>query len=221
MPRIVTSDSLLPTDAFLLLLVFFREAGFLAADLWLNPVGAGEGMADAACARVGRRHIALVPMRLIALFLIGLLAAPLWAGPEYPHMGEDIFDAKADGEKLIADALGKAQREDKRVLLLFGANWCPWCRQLHRIFETDPATVTRLREKYVLVYLDANTRHDKKRNAAVIARYGNPVRLGIPVLVVLERDGTLLVTQETGSLATATEEETSRRVRAFLDKWAR
>lgn len=160
-------------------------------------------------------------MRLIALLLVGLLAAPLRAGPEYPHMGDDIFDAKADGEKLITGALSQAQREDKRVLVLFGANWCPWCRQLHRVFEIDPAIVARLREKYVLVYLDANTRHDKRRNAAVIARYGNPVRLGIPVFVVLERDGILLVTRETGSLAAATEEETARRVRAFLDEWAR
>ena len=160
-------------------------------------------------------------MRLIALLLVGLLAAPLWAGPEYPHMGADIFDAKADGEKLIAAALDQAHRDDKRIIVLFGANWCPWCRQLHRVFETDPAAVARLRQNFVLVYLDANTRNDKKRNAAVIARYGNPVRLGIPVLVVLDREGTPLTTRETGSIAATTDEETVRRVRRFLDEWAK
>ena len=40
-------------------------------------------------------------------------------------MGTDIFDTKVSAEKLISDAVTLAKREDKKVLLFFGANWCP------------------------------------------------------------------------------------------------
>lgn len=159
-------------------------------------------------------------MRPLTFLLSAFLSVPLWSAPEYPHMGPDIFDTKADGVKLIEAALVQARQEDKRVIVLFGANWCPWCRRLHRALTSSPDLTERLRQKFVLVYLDANTRHDKKRNAAVIEKYGNPLRYGLPVFVVLDRDGTLLTTRESGSLAAPTDQETAERIRAFLVEWA-
>ena len=40
---------------------------------------------------------------------------------------QDIYDKSADGAKQIADALAMAKKENQRVLLQFGANWCGWC----------------------------------------------------------------------------------------------
>ena len=145
----------------------------------------------------------------------------LWSAPEYPHMGPDIFDTKADGVKLIEAALVQARQEDKRVIVLFGANWCPWCRRLHLAFTSTPTVRQRIQQKFVLVYIDANMRNDRKRNAAVIERYGNPLQHGIPVFVVLDREGTQLTTRESQSLAAATDEATAGLIRAFLDKWAK
>ena len=79
----------------------------------------------------------------------------------------------------------------------------------------------RIQQKFVLVYIDANMRNDRKRNAAVIERYGNPLQHGIPVFVVLDREGTQLTTRESQSLAAATDEATAGLIRAFLDKWAK
>jgi uncharacterized protein YyaL (SSP411 family) len=33
--------------------------------------------------------------------------------------------------------LALAGKDGKRVLLQFGANWCPWCHKLHSLFDTD------------------------------------------------------------------------------------
>ena len=52
-----------------------------------------------------------------------LLAAPLGAEPEYPKMGPDIYDARADGGTLVGDALRRASAEHKRVIVDLGANW--------------------------------------------------------------------------------------------------
>ncbi|MBI5771206.1 MAG: thioredoxin family protein [Verrucomicrobia bacterium] len=154
--------------------------------------------------------------------LLGLLAVTAFAAaPEYRSMGPDIFDPKVSGETLVADALRLAKRKDKKVLLLFGANWCPWCRRLHRALTTGTAVPDRLRKSFVLVFVDANTRNDKNRNAGLIEKYGNPLQFGLPVFVVLDGDGKQLTTRETASLAADTDAKVADNVLAFLHEWAK
>ena len=157
----------------------------------------------------------------VILFVIAAVAAfAVPAKPEYPMMGADIFDAKVSATKIIDGAVTQAKHENKKVLLFFGANWCPWCRRLHAAFSQDPAIQARLSQKFVLVYVDANTRNDRKRNAEVLTKYGNPVeQFGLPVLVLLDTNGRRLTTRETASLAADTDKEVAVRVLAFLDKW--
>lgn len=161
-------------------------------------------------------------MRPFILFLcvLALGASRLATAPEYPSMGPDIYDPKIPAEKLIAAAISQAKSEDRKVLLLFGANWCPWCRRLHKALTQEPAVQARLRQKFVLVFIDANTRNDKQRNAGVIEKYGDPVQYGLPVFVVLDRDGKHLSTRETASLAADTDAQVAERVLAFLNEWA-
>ena len=158
------------------------------------------------------------PLVVFAFFVV--LAGPTSAAvPEYRAMGPDIFDPKAKAEILIADAVTQASREDKRVLLLFGANWCPWCRRLHAAL-TDPAVQARLRANFLLVYVDANTRNDKSRNVTVLENYGNPtLKHGLPVFVILDRDGRHIGTRETSTLPDDTDQKVTARVLAFLDSW--
>jgi len=44
---------------------------------------------------------------------------------------KDIYDETADAQLDIANAVLTAQKNDNRVLLMFGADWCPWCQRLH------------------------------------------------------------------------------------------
>jgi thiol:disulfide interchange protein len=141
------------------------------------------------------------------------------ADPEYPKMGPDIFDTKASAEADISAALARARAEHKRVILDFGANWCIWCRRLHATFESDPAVSASLRRSFIVVMVDVNTRRGEKRNAAVVARYGNPVRLGLPVLVVLDQDGSPLTTKDSGELEDG-EGHSPAKITAFLASWA-
>jgi thiol:disulfide interchange protein len=155
--------------------------------------------------------------------LAALLAAlTLHAAPEYPNRGPDIYDSRADGSLLIDTALRQASAAHKRVLLDFGANWCSWCHALHRLFTTDAEVRRRLAADYVVVMIDVNQRHGPARNAAVNEKYGNPIKEGLPVLVVLDPDGRQLVTQETGALeqAGAGEAHDPAKVIAFLKHWA-
>jgi thiol:disulfide interchange protein len=153
-------------------------------------------------------------------FLLSLASqAALRADPEYPRMGPDIFDVKADAKADIAAALARASAEHKRVILDFGANWCIWCRRLHATFEANPDVAAALSKSFIVVMVDVNTRHGEKRNADVVARYGNPVRLGLPVLVVLDSDGKQLTTKDSGELEDG-EGHSPDKIVAFLALWA-
>ena len=137
-------------------------------------------------------------MRYLLISL--LLALGLQAAPEYPQMGPDIYDVHANGAGQIDLALAIAHREHKRVLVDFGANWCIWCRRLHHTFAGNPAVAAKLRRSFVLVLVDINTRGAAPRNAELNLRYDDPVRFGIPVLVVLDESGHLLTTKDSGEL---------------------
>ncbi len=151
---------------------------------------------------------------------LAALAAPsLRADPEYPRMGPDIYDVRADGSAQIAAAVGIAAAEHKRVIVVFGANWCIWCRRLHSTFENDPAVSRALGRGFVVVMVDVNTRRGVKRNADVVARYGNPTGHGIPVLVVLDSDGRRLTTKDSGELEEG-QAHSPAKIVAFLSSWS-
>jgi thiol:disulfide interchange protein len=126
-----------------------------------------------------------------------------------------IYDGSADAAKQIADALAVAKKENKRVLLQFGANWCGWCHKLHALFQSDQAIAAKLKAAYVVVMVDVNKGH----NSDLKKKYGNPTRFGLPVIVVLDADGKALTTQDTGKLERGDHYD-AKKVLAFLDQWA-
>ncbi len=134
-----------------------------------------------------------------------------------------IYDEEDDARQNIQMAINKAQKEEKRVLLMFGGNWCPWCHRLHHLFKNDPNVKEILEKKYILVMI--NVGDDKERmDMELNETYGNPFQYGFSVLVVLDKDGIQLTIQETGSLEKAEEEGEEKghdptRVLAFLERW--
>jgi thiol:disulfide interchange protein len=160
-------------------------------------------------------------VRLLVVLSAAVLSAAvaLPAEPEYPKMGPDIYDTQADGAALVADAIAQAKATHKRILLDLGANWCIWCRRLKTAFETDPAIKLALADHFVLVFVDVNHRDNKSRNDVLNRYYENPVKEGLPVIVVLEQDGRQLTTQETGALENHKDGYDQKIIMTFLTKW--
>ena len=158
-------------------------------------------------------------MKRLLSALLFVAATSFALAQEYPKMGPDIYNTQADAAPAIAEALAIARKQNKHVLLDFGANWCVWCHRLHRVFTTDPLVSSRLKRDFVVVMIDVNKRHGRARNAAVDAHYGNPTQHGLPVLVVLDASGRRLTTQETGALEQGDTHDPAKIV-AFLDKWS-
>ncbi len=156
----------------------------------------------------------------LGIALLGVLAAPPPScASEYPSMGPDVYDVHADGKAQVAAGVARAAAEHKRVLLVFGANWCIWCHRLHATFENNADVSKALRRDFVLVDIDVNTRNGVDRNSDVNARYGNPTEHGIPVLVVLDSNGKQLTTKDSGELEEGGGHSPAK-ILAFLSSWA-
>lgn len=135
--------------------------------------------------------------------------------PRASLAGYAAYDPTADGARQIEAAAAAARTSGRRVLVVFGGNWCVWCRALDTLLATDPGIRAQLHKAFVLVHVDSEA------NLALNQRYGNPFQHGFPVLLVLGGAGELLHVQETGSWERR-DEATGHdpgRVLAFLQRW--
>lgn len=114
----------------------------------------------------------------------------------------------------IAQALKLAQQQHKRVLVVFGANWCYDCHVLDLAFHRSDVT-TVLNPNYEVVHVDVG---QGEKNQDIMQQYHVPMAKGIPAIAVLDSDGKLLYAQQGGEFEKARilgPED----VLAFLNKW--
>jgi thiol:disulfide interchange protein len=151
---------------------------------------------------------------LIAALALGMLTACVPSKPKRPA----IYDPSANAHEQIAQALAAGKREGKRVLLQFGANWCPDCQAMHKLFHNHPEIAAALRAHYVLVMVNTDNSDGPRRNADIVAKYGNPIEKGIPALVILDSNGAQLTTKNNNPLNDK-DHRNPDKVLAFLQKW--
>jgi thioredoxin 1 len=129
-------------------------------------------------------------------------------------MKKDLYPADADARAEIKEAEERAAKEHRRVLLVFGANWCYDCHVLDLAFHRpDFAPVMA---GYEVVHVDIGD--DGKKNADVAKEFQTPLDKGIPALAVLEGDGKLVVSQKNGEFEDA-RSLTAEALLEFLNKW--
>jgi thioredoxin 1 len=129
-------------------------------------------------------------------------------------MKKNIYPADADVHAEIKEAEERAAAEHKRVLLVFGANWCFDCHVLDLAFHRpDFATVMA---SYEVVHVDLG--EDEKKNADVVKQFDATLDKGIPTLVVVESDGRVVMSQKNGEFEDA-RSLTPEVLLEFLNKW--
>ena len=127
---------------------------------------------------------------------------------------KDIYSEKADAHSEIKEALKKAAAEHKRVIVVFGANWCYDCHVLDAAFHrSDLAPI--LSANYEVVHVDIGK---GEKNQDLMNKYDVPMKRGIPGLAVLDADGKLVYSQKNGEFENA-RALAPEDFRAFLNKW--
>jgi thioredoxin 1 len=131
-----------------------------------------------------------------------------------PAERKDLYPAGVNAEKEIAEALESVEKTHKRVLLIFGGNWCYDCHVLDEAFHT-PEIAPALNHNFVVVHIDIGE-YDK--NLELAKKYEVPLERGVPAAAVLESDGKLLFSQKNQEFEKA-RSLAPEDVLAFLNKW--
>lgn len=129
-------------------------------------------------------------------------------------MNKNIYPDDADARQEIKDAEERAGGQHRRVLLIFGANWCYDCHVLDLALRRPEFQSTIGR--YEVVHVDVGP--DGKKNADLAQQFDVPLDKGVPALAVIESDGRLVVSQKNGEFEDA-RALTPEVLLEFLNKW--
>ena len=120
-------------------------------------------------------------------------------------------DAKAD----FKNAIAKAKSENKHVLIQVGGNWCSWCIKFHKFATADTKIDSIIKADYIYILLNYSK---ENKNLDILKTLQNPQRFGFPVFVILDGNGVLLHTQDSGLLELDKGYD-PRKTATFLKQW--
>jgi len=118
------------------------------------------------------------------------------------------YDPAADPAIDLAAAKVAAEASGRRILLEIGGEWCSWCHTLEKFVHSTPTIAEAVEVNYVVVKVNFS---DENENTEFLSQY--PEIEGYPHIFVLDSDGTLLHSQNTGEL----ESEKGYDTQAFID----
>ena len=135
--------------------------------------------------------------------------------PEPAKPNTDLYAPPEEASSEISAALATAAKDHKRVILVFGANWCYDCHVLDATFHSkDIAPLVNA--NFHVVHINVG---DEDKNLDLAAKYGVPINKGIPGLAVLNPDGSVVYSQKLGEFENSTRIGPAD-VTTFLKKWA-
>jgi thiol:disulfide interchange protein len=127
---------------------------------------------------------------------------------------KDLYPANADAKKEIDEALKQAVTDKKRVLLVFGGNWCYDCHVLDRALH-EGAAGKIVEESFLLVHVDIG---EGDKNLELVMKYKTTLDKGVPVVVILRADSSVLYSSNDGEFEAA-RKMMKKDLAAFLTNW--
>jgi hypothetical protein len=148
----------------------------------------------------------------------GLTPSPTFRLPVPAKPNTSLYPPPEDAQSEIDAALEAAAKDHKRVILVFGANWCYDCHVLDTTFRSRPFAAT-VAANYHVVHINVGDEGDK--NLDLAEHFGVPLKghVRIPSLAVLDSDGKVIYAQKNGEFDDSVKLAPAD-VAAFLKKWA-
>lgn len=125
-----------------------------------------------------------------------------------------VYDTLGDPYNDLKITIKRAQKEEKRILLEVGGDWCRWCHILDKFIHEHESVALALGDDFIIMKVNYSR---ENKNEAFLKEY--PEIPGFPHLFVLEKDGKFLHSQGTAVLEKegSYSEETFL---TFLKKWS-
>ena len=127
---------------------------------------------------------------------------------------KDLYPLDADANEEIDEALKQAVIEKRRVLLVFGGNWCYDCHVLDQALHEGAAGKV-VKESFLVVHVDIG---EGDKNLDLVKKYKTTLDKGVPVVVILSSGGSLLYGSGDGEFEAA-RKMMKKDLVAFLRRW--
>jgi len=134
--------------------------------------------------------------------------------PEPAKPNIQLYPPPEEAQAEISTALAAAAKDRKRVLLVFGGNWCYDCHVLDATFRSK-AFAPIVNANYHVIHINVGS-YDA--NLDLAQKYEIPLKKGVPSLAILDPDGKLVVSQKQGEFE-STVRIGPEDVLVFLKKW--
>ena len=125
---------------------------------------------------------------LLAAVSFGLASAI--AADTKPDYSVAAYNPERDPVADLQTSLEIAKKDDRRVLVMAGGDWCGWCRRMDGIFKSNDAVSAILAKDYVVMKVNYS---NKNQNSDFFAKY--PDFPEFPHFFVFNQDGKLLKSQ--------------------------
>lgn len=125
-----------------------------------------------------------------------------------------FYEPTANPELQLQDAIAEATKSHKNILLDIGGEWCKWCHYLDRFFEENGDVTEYLKENFVLMKVNFSKENENEKFLNSF-----PKVAGYPHFFVLDSNGKLLHSQDTGKLEKGQGHDRDKML-AFLKKWS-
>jgi len=156
----------------------------------------------------------LFALLILAFNSFGQKPAPKAGVLDAVAVKTNLYPADADAHQEIADALKTVRSDKKRVMLIFGGNWCYDCHVLDRaLHEGEAGKIAR--ESFLLVHVDIG---EGDKNLDLTKLYKVPLEKGVPAVAILGGDGKLLYSSGDGEFEAA-RKMMKKDLAAFLLHW--
>jgi len=135
---------------------------------------------------------------------------------DLPIVSMQVYDEKANADQVVDDAMARAKKNHKLLLIDMGGNWCPDCVVLHNLMLV-PAMQKFIDAHYEVAMVDVG-KFD--RNPQIGARYGYNTRLkGVPTILVVNPKTNKVINSEQVFALSDAGHQTPQDLADYLARW--
>lgn len=127
----------------------------------------------------------------------------------------DFYDPARNPADDLTQAIVIAQKENKRIMLELGGDWCIWCKYMDDFYKSQPDILQARADNYILVKVNVS---GDNANEEFLSQF--PEAAGYPHIYILESDGTFLYSKNTAELEDGADSYVPEVFMAFLKEWA-